>query len=102
MSGKKKIQMRKPDYFERFQCSASDCTDNCCIGWEIDIDERTAERYKKVPGELGQKLKDRILREGEIFSKETEPLEFLISKFRRFSKPFRSTVVSEQETVKSP
>ena len=65
MSGKKKIQIRKPDYFERFQCSASDCTDNCCIGWEIDIDERTAERYKKVQGELGQKLKDRILREGE-------------------------------------
>ena len=55
VSGKKKIQMRKPDYFERFQCSASDCTDNCCIGWEIDIDERTAERYKKVQGELGQK-----------------------------------------------
>lgn len=66
MSGKKKIQIRKPDYFERFQCSASDCTDNCCIGWEIDIDERTAERYKKVQGELGQKLKDRILRRGRM------------------------------------
>ena len=65
MSGKKKIQVRKPDYFDRFRCTASDCTDNCCIGWEIDIDERTAERYKKVPGELGQKLKDRILWEGE-------------------------------------
>ena len=28
-----------PDYYPEFRCSASACKHNCCIGWEIDIDE---------------------------------------------------------------
>lgn len=60
MSGKKRTLVRKPDYFDRFRCTASACSDNCCIGWEIDIDENTAGRYKNVSGELGEKLREMI------------------------------------------
>ncbi|MCB6611184.1 flagellin lysine-N-methylase [[Clostridium] symbiosum] len=60
MSGKKRTLVRKPDYFDRFRCTASACSDNCCIGWEIDIDEKTAGRYKNVSGELGKKLREMI------------------------------------------
>lgn len=60
VSGKKGTLVRKPDYFDRFRCTASACSDNCCIGWEIDIDEDTAGRYKNVSGELGKKLREMI------------------------------------------
>ena len=38
----------KPDYYDTFKCKANLCTDNCCIGWEIDIDENTYEKYKNI------------------------------------------------------
>ena len=37
-----------PHFYPNFACIASRCSDSCCIGWEIDIDERTAERYKST------------------------------------------------------
>ena len=39
-----------PAYYEEFQCVADACRHNCCIGWKIDIDEETAARYQKIPG----------------------------------------------------
>lgn len=60
MSGKKKIQVRKPGYYDRFRCKASDCSENCCVGWEIDIDEVTANQYRQMTGELGRRLRDMI------------------------------------------
>ena len=48
---------RRPCYYDDFICKADKCTDNCCIGWEICIDEDTAEIYKSKDGEFGQRLK---------------------------------------------
>lgn len=28
-----------PDYYTKFKCIASRCTDSCCIGWQIDVDD---------------------------------------------------------------
>ena len=30
--------IRRPAYYKAFRCIGSDCTENCCIGWEIDVD----------------------------------------------------------------
>ena len=49
-----------PDYYLKFDCIADRCKHSCCIGWEIDIDLTTYERYKKVSGELGQEFKEKI------------------------------------------
>lgn len=49
-----------PAYYEEFQCVADACRHNCCIGWKIDIDEETAARYQKIPGELGDRLRRQI------------------------------------------
>jgi len=49
-----------PDYYEEFKCIADKCRHNCCIGWEIDIDEDTYEYYCSLGGELGEKLKKNI------------------------------------------
>ena len=35
------MKLRIPSYYEEFSCIADKCKDNCCIGWEIDIDEET-------------------------------------------------------------
>ena len=37
-----------PEYYNKFKCIASKCSDNCCIGWEIDIDSKTYEKYKML------------------------------------------------------
>ncbi len=34
-----------PDYYKKFKCIADKCNNNCCIGWEIDIDENTLGVY---------------------------------------------------------
>ena len=51
---------RHPAYFESFRCSASRCSDNCCIGWEIDIDSDTLSYYMQVQGSFGERLKENI------------------------------------------
>ena len=49
-----------PDYYSGFKCISSDCKHNCCIGWKITVDDNTLEKYKKVQGALGKRLKNRI------------------------------------------
>lgn len=49
-----------PDYYESFRCTASACRHNCCIGWEIDIDEESLAYYRSVGGEFGRRLKKNI------------------------------------------
>ena len=49
-----------PDYCLGFQCLASRCRHSCCIGWEIDIDEESCRRYRRMGGALGEKLRERI------------------------------------------
>ena len=36
-----------PSYYKGFKCIASKCKHNCCIGWEIDIDNDTLVFYKQ-------------------------------------------------------
>lgn len=50
----------KPKFYDDFRCTASKCTDNCCIGWEIDIDENTLEKYKGVSGDFSDYIKSNI------------------------------------------
>lgn len=54
------MKILSPDYYSSFSCIADKCRHNCCIGWEIDIDERTAEYYKNIGGILGSRLKNSI------------------------------------------
>ncbi len=55
-----KMQKVVPDYYKDFNCIADRCAHNCCIGWEIDIDEDTLSFYKTVTGEMGKRLKENI------------------------------------------
>lgn len=49
-----------PSYYPRFRCIAGRCRHNCCIGWEIDIDEVSYERYREAGGPFGERLRQGI------------------------------------------
>ena len=54
------MKLIAPDYYPRFHCIADRCRHNCCIGWEIDIDEDTYRRYREVKGSFGTRLQEGI------------------------------------------
>ena len=49
-----------PDYYRQFTCIGGECPDTCCAGWEIVIDDKTLEKYKKYPGGFGNRLRNSI------------------------------------------
>ena len=50
----------KPHFYDSFVCTAGDCPDTCCAGWQIMIDEESLERYENEPGEFGKILRNSI------------------------------------------
>lgn len=51
-----------PNYYKDFKCIAHKCKHNCCIGWEIDIDENTLSLYDNVKTPFKKQLADGINR----------------------------------------
>lgn len=49
-----------PHYYRKFQCIASACTDTCCAGWQIMIDDKSLRKYKKIPGVFGNRMKNSV------------------------------------------
>lgn len=45
-----------PDYYQEFSCIAGECPATCCAGWQIVIDERSLNRYRKFKGAFGNRL----------------------------------------------
>ena len=54
------MKLYAPTYYKRFQCIADKCEHSCCIGWEIDIDETTLEKYKQLKSGYGATVCDSI------------------------------------------
>lgn len=68
----------KPDYYDEFTCIADRCEETCCAGWQIVIDEKALEAYKKVEGDFGQILKASIdWEEGVFYQDENRRCAFL-------------------------
>ena len=64
------MKYHKPSFFYQFKCIGSACTDTCCAGWEIEVDETTAEGYLNEKGAFGDRLRREIGSEpGEYFFK---------------------------------
>jgi len=53
-----------PNYYKKFNCIADRCRHSCCIGWEIDIDEKTLLFYNSLDTETGKRIRQNI--EGDI------------------------------------
>ncbi|MGB8454189.1 MAG: hypothetical protein WCD89_17895 [Anaerocolumna sp.] len=66
------MKILKPHYYDEFTCIGGECPDTCCAGWNIEVDKKSAEIYKNVPGEFGDKLRSLI--------KEDEKISFILDK----------------------
>lgn len=64
-----------PDYYMDFKCIADKCKHNCCIGWEIDIDEETLGFYENIEGDFGNRLRENI--------DKTDTLHFCLKEYDR-------------------
>ncbi len=49
-----------PNYYNDFKCIANKCKHSCCIGWEIDIDASTLEKYNNLKVGFADVLKSNI------------------------------------------
>ncbi len=54
------MKLYAPEYYKNFKCIADKCTHNCCIGWEIDIDAKTLDKYNKNNCSYGKAIRDSI------------------------------------------
>ena len=65
--------MTHPDYYDKFKCIADKCVHNCCRGgWEIEIDDEALDRFSKLPGEFGDKVRASISPENIFIHKHGE------------------------------
>lgn len=55
-----KVNMFIPKYMLTFKCIGSACTDTCCAGWDINIDEDTYKKYTNCTGELKELVKGKF------------------------------------------
>lgn len=53
-----KVNIFLPKYMVNFKCINSKCSDTCCAGWDINIDENTYNKYLNSNGQLKELLKD--------------------------------------------
>ncbi len=54
-----------PSYYKDFKCIGEKCKHNCCIGWEIDIDRDTMQKYENTEGVFKKRLDQCIDKGGE-------------------------------------
>jgi len=54
------MNLYAPKYYKNFQCIADKCEHSCCIGWEIDIDEKAFEKYSTLTNGYGAVIKKSI------------------------------------------
>ena len=60
------VNVFQPKYMTEFKCICSGCTDSCCTGWDINIDEDTYNKYINSNGAFKELL------EGKYFENKNE------------------------------
>ena len=50
------MKLLAPAYYRRFACIADRCAHSCCIGWEIDVDDDTLQKYAALGTPYGDEL----------------------------------------------
>lgn len=55
------MKIYQPDYYDKFQCTASKCPMTCCMQWRIAVDDET---FHKWDDEWKEKVKE--VEEGRI------------------------------------
>lgn len=61
-----------PDYYKEFSCTADQCEDTCCAGWQIVVDQKALNRYRHVSGVFKKDLRRGINWKEGTFRQSTE------------------------------
>ena len=51
----------KPNRDADFRCLASACPDTCCAGWEIVVDDVSADRFRAMEDAMGKRLEQSLV-----------------------------------------
>ena len=54
------MKLYAPKYYKKFKCIADKCDHSCCIGWEIDVDAITFEKYKRLKNHYAESILNSI------------------------------------------
>ena len=60
------MKLFAPEYYNKFVCIADKCAHSCCVGWEIDVDDVTAEKYNLLGGAYAEKIRESIDTYGDV------------------------------------
>lgn len=66
------MKLLAPSYYPNFSCIAGACKHSCCVGWEIEIDKESYERFSLLDGGSGRILDKIHLSGGEYCFKTDE------------------------------
>ena len=56
------------DYIPEFKCVGKDCIDSCCIGWNIEFDKKTYQKYKNSSDKIINSISQKYVVKKEIKS----------------------------------
>ena len=51
------MQIFYPEYYKKFKCIADRCPDTCCAKWTIVVDEDSVDRFHRIGGDFGERLR---------------------------------------------
>lgn len=54
-----------PKYYKDFKCIADRCAHSCCVGWRVELDEATSEKYKNAKGRYAEELRRYVREDGD-------------------------------------
>lgn len=54
------MKIYAPKYYTEFKCIADKCKHSCCIGWEIDVDKTTLDKYSSMTHPYSENIKNSI------------------------------------------
>ncbi len=66
-----------PSYYKDFKCIADGCRHSCCIGWEIQIDGATMNKYSSLPNSEREDILSHIDGGGCVMLTDGERCPFL-------------------------
>ena len=54
------MKLYAPSYYKDFVCKADQCQNSCCIGWEIDVDEKSFSKFNTLSGTYSNTIRESI------------------------------------------
>ena len=54
------VKVYQPEYYKNFSCTGSECKNNCCHHWKINIDENTYDKYMALDENAKKEFNEKL------------------------------------------